>query len=85
MKLKSQAEIIENISSIFSQLLKKEVLGESDIARENEPLWDSLMNLELIISLEDFFGVQFSPEEIECMDSNHNIQNILFKKLNDDL
>lgn len=69
------------ISKIFKTLLKKEVLIELDIIREKEPTWDSLLNLELIISLEDFFLIQFSPEEIESMDTKFKIQNIIVKKL----
>jgi acyl carrier protein len=81
MKINSQSEIAQNIASLFTLLLKKEIMIESDIVRENESAWDSLLNLELIISLEDSFAIQFTPEEIEFMDSKLKVQMIILKKL----
>lgn len=42
--------------------------------------WDSLNHLNLIVELENEFGVEFEPEEIAEMKSVRNILSILSSK-----
>jgi acyl carrier protein len=43
--------------------------------------WDSLQHLNLMLALEQEFGVQFSPEEIETLTSVQSIIQLLNLKL----
>lgn len=43
--------------------------------------WDSMGHLNLIVELEDTFGIKFSKQEIQSLDSIEKI----FKKINSDL
>ena len=36
-----------------------------DSSPDNIPAWDSLQHLNLVLALEQEFGIQFAPEEIE--------------------
>lgn len=42
--------------------------------------WDSLQHLNLVLALEQEFGVQFAPEEIETMNSVERILAVLSQK-----
>ena len=44
---------------------------------ENTPAWDSVIHLNLVLSLEQEFGLKFSPEEFMRMQSVHAIQETL--------
>jgi acyl carrier protein len=43
--------------------------------------WDSLQHLNLILALEQEFGLQFTPEEIERLSSVGDINALLEQKL----
>ena len=43
--------------------------------------WDSLQHLNLMLALEQEFGVQFAPEEIETLTSVQSIIQLLNLKL----
>jgi acyl carrier protein len=43
--------------------------------------WDSLQHLNLMLALEQEFGVQFTPEEIESLTSVQSIIRLLNLKL----
>jgi acyl carrier protein len=44
---------------------------------ENTPAWDSVIHLNLVLSLEQEFGLKFSPEEFMRMQSVQAIQETL--------
>lgn len=43
--------------------------------------WDSLHHLNLVVELEDAFGVSFEPEEIATMKSVADIEKLLKTKM----
>jgi acyl carrier protein len=43
--------------------------------------WDSLQHLNLVLSLEETFGLQFPPEETEQMSSIEAIARLVERKL----
>jgi len=55
----------------------------SDSSPKNVALWDSVRQLNLVLALEQEFGVQFEPQEIATMTDIENIVSILRRKLND--
>lgn len=44
------------------------------------PAWDSLAHMELIVSLEEHFGIVLSPDEIVAMTSVAGIKQVLTNK-----
>ena len=60
-------------------------LKAEDIKPESSPdtieAWDSLQHLNLVLALEQEFGVQFTPEEIEQLLSVELIVDLLAEKL----
>jgi acyl carrier protein len=62
--------VFERVRGIAADVLQ---VPEARITPEARPAtiegWDSVQHLNLILALEDAFGVQFAPEEIEEMTS----------------
>ena len=61
-----------------------EIFGEKisdDFSKESTDKWDSLTHLDLIVKLEEEFGVSFTPDEIGSIESYQDIKKILNDKL----
>ena len=51
---------------------------------ENTASWDSVRHLNFILALEQRFGVQFDPEDIENTDSIGAVVSLVSRKLGRD-
>jgi acyl carrier protein len=51
-----------------------------DLAMNEADVWDSLKHMELIVSLEEQFGIQFSFDDIVAMKSVGEIKRVLREK-----
>lgn len=61
-------DTIEQVRAIASDVFGMFVQEESGGAPpENIDDWDSMLRLNLVLALEEHFGVEFTPEEIEGM------------------
>lgn len=73
----------EKLNNILSTLLG---LNENQIAdelsMENVEAWDSLMNMELIVSIEKTFQIELTFDEISLMNNVGAIKEILTKRSN---
>jgi acyl carrier protein len=54
---------VQRIVSDVLQIPLEKVTPET--SPDNVETWDSIQHLNLVLSLEQEFGIQFSPEEIE--------------------
>ena len=62
--------IKEQIKKIMSKVFEIESsLVNDEISQKNTGQWDSLNHLNLIVEIEEEFGVSFSPEQIGSMTS----------------
>ncbi|MEO8592817.1 MAG: acyl carrier protein [Candidatus Solibacter sp.] len=66
------------VSDVFSVPIDQIVPESSPDTIES---WDSLKHLEMVLALEQEFGVQFSPEEIEQLLSVELMVALLAEKL----
>ncbi len=55
------------IAEILSLALGRPVAPSENLARADEPKWDSLKHLEIIFAVEGAYYVAFSPEEIAAI------------------
>ncbi len=60
----------ERVYEVLSSILRVP-LGELDATSSPDTIanWDSLRHLQVVLALEETFGIQFSVEEIEAMQS----------------
>jgi len=66
------------IADLFNQSPDDVLLSSSPMSIQD---WDSMQNLNVVIALEQEFGVQFGPEDIEQMKTVESIVLILNRKL----
>jgi acyl carrier protein len=71
----------EKIQKILAEVLQIPVETITDDLTMNDvESWDSLKHMELIVSLEQFFGKEFAFDEIVAMRSVREIHDVLRKK-----
>ncbi len=58
--------MLENVRRIVSDVFEiPEESVKPDSSPDNVETWDSIHHLNMVLALEQEFGVQFTPEEIE--------------------
>lgn len=70
-----EEQIIEIMKKVFQT---PEITTES--SQSNCEKWDSLHHLNLIVELEDAFGLEFEPEEIAEMKSVEAVKRTILEK-----
>lgn len=68
----------DKLRKIISEVLAvAEDYIDSSTSTETEPRWDSLRHMNLILVIEDVFGVRFSDDEIPLLTSVTAIEKAL--------
>ena len=81
--MKKKADIKEQVKKILFKVLKiNEKEFREDIGAYNNPNWDSMNHLEILLSLEKNFNIKFTENEISKLDCYTNIIKIIKKKIN---
>jgi acyl carrier protein len=71
----------EKLAKVFSAVLKVSAGDFTDnLSMKDTPAWDSLKHMDLIISIEDSFGVELSFEDIVSMQTVEAIKKVLTSK-----
>jgi acyl carrier protein len=70
----------EKVLEILKNVFELESV-DTNCSQETCEKWDSLGQLNLVVELEDAFGVSIEPEEIAAMQSFQDIIRILKAKL----
>jgi acyl carrier protein len=71
------AEVRRLVSDVFNQPVEKVDARSSPSTIE---AWDSIRHLNLVLAVEEKFGVQFSPDELEAMGSVGKICELVESK-----
>lgn len=69
----SQAEIEAAVADLLSITVGRPVTQNEHVTRDREPTWDSLKHVQLVLMLEEQFGIQFSEEEMAALSSADEI------------
>lgn len=77
-----KSQIIEKLQDIFRDILDNEgiVLTEATSAKDIEE-WDSLSNVQLVVGIEDEFGIRFTSAEIPSWRNIGDMVDCILKKL----
>ena len=76
----SRAEIQAAVADLLSIALGRPMAPNEPVTRDREPSWDSLKHVQLILLLEEHFGVQFSEEEMGALRSSDEIVKAIEEK-----
>jgi acyl carrier protein len=75
------AQILERVRGIAADVLQ---VNQDALSAESSPQsvesWDSVQHLNLVLALEEQFGVQFEPDEMDAMKSIGAIAGLLSVK-----
>ena len=75
-------EQLEKLSSIFKILFNRPDLELNDnLSAKNVPGWDSFNHVNLIINIEEEFGVQFTNDEVGGMQNVGSLKTLLASKI----
>jgi acyl carrier protein len=76
-------EILNKIQSIISEVADDEnVVLTEDSTPSDVDCWDSLTHFQLVIQLQQFYGIKVSMTELQSWTSVGNIINSIESKLN---
>jgi acyl carrier protein len=76
----TRAEIQEAVADLLSISLGRPVAQTESVTRDSDPRWDSLKHVQLILLLEEHFGLQFSEEEMGALRSSDEIVHAIEEK-----
>jgi acyl carrier protein len=68
------------IAQTLSAVLRRHVSPDDKVMRENEPKWDSLGHAEIILTLEDAFGITFDESEIIEISDSEALKALIERK-----
>tara|TARA_B100001964_G_C14006417_1_gene497360 strand:- start:1 stop:255 length:255 start_codon:yes stop_codon:yes gene_type:complete len=73
---------LDKLSDIFRVLFNRPDLElTDDLTAKNVPGWDSFNHVNLIINIEEEFGVRFSNDEVGGMQNVGSLKNLLASKI----
>ena len=81
--MKKKKLLNENIKDILSKILRLrtwEIKDNTGVV--NTPNWDSINQIEIIVTLKKKYKIKFSQSEISKLNNYSNILKILKKKVN---
>jgi len=71
----------DKVLELLAQILQIDIAHITDNTKMKDvETWDSLKHMEIIASLEQAFGVEFTFEEIVSMQSIGQIKHVLIQK-----
>ena len=71
----------EKVEGLLAEVLQIPAATITDeLAMKDMDVWDSLKHMELIVSLEQSFGIQFSFDDIVAMQSVREIKRVLSER-----
>ena len=76
----TRVEIQAAVAELLSINLERPVASAELVTRDSDPKWDSLKHVQLILLLEEHFGVQFSEEEMGALRSSGEIVKAIEEK-----
>jgi len=75
-------EHLDKLTSIFKILFNLPDLElTDDLSAKDVPGWDSFNHVNLIINIEEEFGVQFTNDEVGGMQNIGNLKTLLASKI----
>lgn len=69
----SSSSVAKEVAKILSIIFAKDISPNEDFSKENEPLWDSLKHIELMMVIEEEMDVVFDEDVIPSLISLESI------------
>lgn len=69
----SEAAIYETLTEVFRDVFMREVELRPELTAKDVTGWDSFKQIEIIVALEERYGIKFHTREL---DSLHNVADL---------
>ena len=76
----TRTQIQSNVAELLTITLGRQITLNESVSRDSESNWDSLRHIELILMLEEHFGVRFSEEEMAALRNSDEIIHAIEEK-----
>jgi acyl carrier protein len=70
-------QIEASVAELLTIIIGRPVRPDEVVLREKEPSWDSLKHIQLVLMLEEQFGVQFTEDEMAAFRGSQDIVHSL--------
>jgi acyl carrier protein len=77
-----KASISKRVRELLAIVLRRPVAFDEEVDQAYEPRWDSLKHMELMLSLEEAFGVDFDPDDFALMTNVQACVEQISRRLN---
>ena len=68
------------VAGLLTITLGRQITQSESVSRDSESNWDSLKHVQLILMLEEQFGIQFSEEEMGSLRDSDGIVRAVEEK-----
>lgn len=73
--------VMNELSTVFREVFQEESLDiEADMTAADIEEWDSIMHINLILSVEEHFGIRFRSSEVARLQSVGELHDLIVEK-----
>ena len=76
----TRTQIQSAVAELLTITLGRQITQNESVSRDSESNWDSLRHIELILMLEEHFGIRFSEEEMAALHNSDEIVHAIEEK-----
>jgi acyl carrier protein len=77
----TDAAIYETLSEIFNDVFMRSVELRPELTAKDVPGWDSFKQIEIIVALEERYGVKFHTKELDALHNVGDLARVLSTKI----
>ncbi|MDH3990385.1 MAG: acyl carrier protein [Gammaproteobacteria bacterium] len=72
---------MNELSTVFREVFQEEDLDiEADMTAADIEEWDSIMHINLVLSVEEYFGIRFGSAEVARLQSVGELHDLIVEK-----
>jgi len=76
----SEAAFYPALTEIFRDVFMREVALRPDLTARDVPGWDSFKQIEIIVALEERYGIKFHTRELDALHNVGDLARVLAAK-----
>jgi len=77
----TEADIYAVLGEIFRDAFMHDVALKAELTAKDVPGWDSFKQIEIIVALEEKYGIKFHTRELDSLQSVGDLVRVLGSKL----
>jgi acyl carrier protein len=76
----TEAAFYESLSEIFRDVFMRDVALRPELTAQDVPGWDSFKQIEIIVALEERYGIKFHTRELDSLHTVGDLVRVLSGK-----